>query len=255
MKNSTYKSGFTLIELSIVLVIIGLIIGGVLVGQDLIKGAEIRAAVSQIEKYDAAANAFRNKYNGLPGDIASPSTFSFTDSFDTAPNGNGRIQRTTDNGTSFDNEAAAFFRHLSQASLIAESITGTDFTAGNSETLATLTPSSKLSGGGNILVASIGGPNFYVMARGLTYDGSDVTFTANSEIKVIDVLQFDSKLDDGQPTTGRVIAITDMNTADAGAGAADNQCVNTTTNPDSYNTSTTARSNDTECTLRIRTSF
>lgn len=47
MKN---QSGFTLIELSIVLVIIGLIVGGVLVGRDLIKAAEVRAQVSQIEK-------------------------------------------------------------------------------------------------------------------------------------------------------------------------------------------------------------
>ena len=47
-RSITKKQGFTLIELSIVLVIIGLIVGGVLVGQDLIKGAEIRATVAQI---------------------------------------------------------------------------------------------------------------------------------------------------------------------------------------------------------------
>ncbi len=53
--------GFTLIELSIVLVIIGLIVGGVLVGQDLIKAAETRATVGQVEKYNAAVNTFRTK--------------------------------------------------------------------------------------------------------------------------------------------------------------------------------------------------
>ena len=45
------KTGFTLVELSIVIVIIGLIVGGVLVGQDLIKSAEIRSQISQIEQY------------------------------------------------------------------------------------------------------------------------------------------------------------------------------------------------------------
>src|SRR5438477_2747635 len=63
------QQGFTLIELSIVLVIIGLIVGGILVGQDLIKAAEIRATVGQVEKYNSAVNTFRSKYNGIPGDI------------------------------------------------------------------------------------------------------------------------------------------------------------------------------------------
>lgn len=64
-----YKRGFTLIELSIVLVIIGLIVGGVLVGKDLIKAAEVRSMAKQIEQYKAAINAFRLKYNALPGDM------------------------------------------------------------------------------------------------------------------------------------------------------------------------------------------
>jgi len=59
-------SGFTLIELSIVLVIIGLIVGGVLVGRDLISAASVRAQITQIEKYQQAVNAFRDKYGGVP---------------------------------------------------------------------------------------------------------------------------------------------------------------------------------------------
>ena len=54
-----HEEGFTLLELSIVLVIIGLIVGGVLVGQDMIKGAQIRATVAQLEKYNTAVNTFR----------------------------------------------------------------------------------------------------------------------------------------------------------------------------------------------------
>ena len=66
------KKGFTLIEMSIVLVIIGLIIGGVLLGRDLISAAAVRAQIAQIEKYNAAVNTFKGKYGYLPGDIPDP---------------------------------------------------------------------------------------------------------------------------------------------------------------------------------------
>jgi prepilin-type N-terminal cleavage/methylation domain-containing protein len=62
------RDGFTLIELSIVLVIIGLIVGGVLVGQDLIKAAQLRAVLTEIDKFNTAANTFLGKYDCLPGD-------------------------------------------------------------------------------------------------------------------------------------------------------------------------------------------
>jgi prepilin-type N-terminal cleavage/methylation domain-containing protein len=62
------KSAFTLVELSIVLVIIGLVIGGVLVGKDLIKAAETRSAVSLITQIETATLTFRTKYNCIVGD-------------------------------------------------------------------------------------------------------------------------------------------------------------------------------------------
>jgi len=63
------RSGFTLIELSMVLVIIGLIVGGVLVGRDLIKAAEVRSQISQLIQYNTAVRTFQLKYAGLPGDL------------------------------------------------------------------------------------------------------------------------------------------------------------------------------------------
>ena len=63
---------FTLIELSVVLVIIGLIVGGVLVGQDLIHAATIRATITQKERFSTAANTFRTKFGDVPGSLVNP---------------------------------------------------------------------------------------------------------------------------------------------------------------------------------------
>ncbi len=61
--------GFTLIELSIVLTIIGFLIGVTLLGKDLIKSAELLSVAKQLEQYKVAINSFRLKYNALPGDM------------------------------------------------------------------------------------------------------------------------------------------------------------------------------------------
>jgi prepilin-type N-terminal cleavage/methylation domain-containing protein len=69
LKQADDSAGFTLIELTIVLVIIGLIIGGILVGQDMVAAAATHAQITQMQKYNAAVNTFRNKYGGIPGDL------------------------------------------------------------------------------------------------------------------------------------------------------------------------------------------
>ena len=62
-------SGFTLVELAIVMTIIGLLIAGILKGQQLIENARVAATVSQIRAYEAALTTFRDTYGALPGDI------------------------------------------------------------------------------------------------------------------------------------------------------------------------------------------
>lgn len=61
--------GFTLIELAIVLVIIGLITGGVMQGASMIRAADLRTISGDLEKYVSAANLFRDRYNAVPGDM------------------------------------------------------------------------------------------------------------------------------------------------------------------------------------------
>jgi prepilin-type N-terminal cleavage/methylation domain-containing protein len=68
-------AAFTLIELSIVLVIIGLIVGGILTGRDLIRSAELQTIITDKNKYTTAVNTFRTKYNELPGDMTDATTY------------------------------------------------------------------------------------------------------------------------------------------------------------------------------------
>jgi prepilin-type N-terminal cleavage/methylation domain-containing protein len=70
MVHNKQQNAFTLIELSTVLVVIGLVVGGIMTGKALIQQAEIRAATSQLQQLEAGYHAFRTKYNCIMGDCA-----------------------------------------------------------------------------------------------------------------------------------------------------------------------------------------
>jgi len=62
------QSGFTLVEIAIVLVIIGLLLGGVLKGQEMIENARIKSVVSDMNGVSAAYNSYMDRYHAIPGD-------------------------------------------------------------------------------------------------------------------------------------------------------------------------------------------
>ena len=67
--------GFSLVELSIVLVILGLLTGGILAGQSLIRASELRAATAEYQRYATSIQSFRDKYMALPGDMTNATRF------------------------------------------------------------------------------------------------------------------------------------------------------------------------------------
>jgi type II secretory pathway pseudopilin PulG len=127
-----HTHGFTLIELSIILVIIGLLVGGVFVGQALIELARIRSTVAQLEQYETALTTFKLKYNGLPGDLPNPSQFwaGLTTATPTSLLGNQKIDSNTYDITDLAKEGVDVFWQLSEAGLVNGQFNGTFSTSG-----------------------------------------------------------------------------------------------------------------------------
>ena len=69
MQTTSKPNGFALVELAIVITIIGILIGGVLKGQQLIEQARIAGTIQQMRDYKSAVIIFQTKYDALPGDM------------------------------------------------------------------------------------------------------------------------------------------------------------------------------------------
>ena len=68
-------AAFSLVELSIVLVILGLLTGGILTGQNLIRAAELRSVTTQLQAYQTAVMSFRDTYQAVAGDMRNATRF------------------------------------------------------------------------------------------------------------------------------------------------------------------------------------
>ena len=89
----TKQTGFTLVEIAIVLVIIGLLLGGILKGQEMITQAKIKNVVNDFNGITAAVNSYQDRYRAMPGDDLNASG-RWAGSF--GGDGNGQIGATTD---------------------------------------------------------------------------------------------------------------------------------------------------------------
>jgi len=248
-----------------VLVIIGLIVAGVLTGQDLILAAKIRATTSQYMSFNTAANAFVNKYNNLPGDIPSSTAEAFGFTYVIGGNvaqgdGDGYIGTSTSMASA---EGIMFWADLYQANLIPNALT--DLPVGSwvvsdavAASIPTLFPISKLAGGNYFWAATFtDGFNYYGIGPLLTFNSSTGTagpsMSAAQGLSAIMAYDIDVKIDDGVPNTGIIQSINTSlgGTASLVQNGSINSCINAT-NAGAYSGGTAAEAKVPACQLRLR---
>lgn len=240
MKHPIYAgNAFSLVELSIVLVILGLLTGGILAGQSLIRASEIRTVSTDYGKYQTAIQGFRDKYFAIPGDFKDATKFwdsLGSDGADincayTAPNGT-RTCNGNGNGDLVDYQAFAgtmsqeygrFWQHLANAGLVEGGYSGFPGT---------------IAIGTNVAAARIG-TGAYFIARasfvpGGTYGGSTSEFRGNygrnmfvlmngstalggMVLRPEEAWNIDTKMDDGLPNSGKIYGF-------KGLGGASTRC-------------------------------
>lgn len=226
------RQGFSLVELSIVLVILGLLTGGVLAGKTLIRASELRAITSEQQRYFQALRAFQGKYFYFPGDMVNAVQFwgaqagSTVDGYnatcaaldDTTPstttatcNGNGDGFITTAGASRYESFRA--WQQLANAGLIEGAFTGVQGPQGTIDgVIGSNIPASRLSNvGWSVYAWSAAAATYWFdhpMGNFLTIgkDHSGNSYVQDGFLSTEEAWNLDTKMDDGLPGTGKVHA-------------------------------------------------
>lgn len=203
-------AAFTLVEISIVIVIISLIAGGIVAGRSMVHSAELRKVITEADAYTGAINQFRRQYNSLPGDMLTARATAY---WSTSSGGDS-------DGLVAGGERFRAWEHLYLAGFIERSYTGLQGAAGASDFVISTntTPGNTPEGA----IATTGYAFYYanVAASVTTYSanmGNMITYGAdlagtnngppiNGALDPADAFWLDSKADDGMPGTGKWIA-------------------------------------------------
>lgn len=208
---SSSNHGFTLVELAIVMIIIGLLIGGVLKGQELIFNSKVTATIADYKGIVGAIHTFKDNYRALPGDVFRP--------WRKLPNctalpcrSQSRHSDSQINGqpgaalTNLGNPRLAAWAQMAAVDLIKgvtpESAAPTD---GVSIPFAPMGGSFKIgfSADGNmrLLRAPTSAGHYLLLSR----SGIDPLRATNAGFNPNELIRVDTKLDDGKPLTGSVL--------------------------------------------------
>ena len=216
------RAGFTLVELSIVLVILGLLVGGVLTGQSLIRAAELRSITTQQSRFHAAVMTFRDKYMAIPGDMNNATNYwgiaagtgndaACNTAVSTTPatcngDGDGKLFNITGSIEYF-----RFWQHLANAGLVEGTYTGTTDGSNTYSNTSKNVPTGRL--GSSLWQTAYWGTissnaQWFNGEYGnaLMFGGMIPNYDAVGAIlKPEEAYNIDMKMDDGKPALGKVV--------------------------------------------------
>jgi len=203
MEKINNNHGFTLIELSIVIVVIGLIVAAISAGSSLVRQAKLQSIASESSYFKTAFYNFRSEYRALPGDFNKASSF-----WSGETNGDGDNKIETGSNLVAPIEDILFWKHLSLAGLIRGGYTGSIAGTERFE-IGTNCPASKLSGGSY--------QPFYASSAHYGKTGNNISFaslTGNTSknlngqiVSAREARSIDIKIDDGEADKGNVYTL------------------------------------------------
>ena len=217
------QKGFTLVEMSIVLAIIALIIGGIMVGQNLIRSAQLLSITSDVKRFTQATQLFKEQYNYLPGDMPTAESFWGSDTscpntpYTTTPhtavcngNGDGRIDDYPSTAT-YGYERFRAWQELADAGMIDGTYTGVSGTASAVQSLIGLNvPASNVAGAGYTLIyynlPTGSSDNWPIVGHMFEFGSQTASGSWGAAITPTESFTIDSKIDDGIPGTGKVLS-------------------------------------------------
>ena len=213
------SSGFTLVELSIVIIIIGFLIAGIAAGQSLIKQAQINSVVTDLTTFQTAINMFQFKYGALPGDITNAyayfgnacgtNTSGAVDSCN--GDGDGLLTAGPGGGSALPLEDLKFWQHLSLAGLLQGNYTGA-------------VSGVRQEAGINVAASKIPGGGYRPGSQGGAFYGRDISQVSTLQLGKLylpfgygvygagiitpgESFNIDNKMDDGDPVNGKIMVM------------------------------------------------
>lgn len=202
------EEGFTLIELAIVIMVLGLLMTGAIAGKALLKSAELKATLSEVDAFTIAMESFEQQYGALPGDLTIAESFFGASATDNG-NGDGQIAAATEQYTAWD--------QLLLAKMITGPSTGdyTGVTGAGGSTPGQNVPASRFKENAGFSLAYIAAPGNWQSAIGRNFPDNYVVFATDTSTADIlaggvllpdDAFALDRKADDGQPDFGKILS-------------------------------------------------